>query len=147
MTAASGAMTAGAVTVGQTLPPLTYTVTRKQLVKYAGASGDFNAIHWNARVAREVGLPDVIAHGMFTMASAGRIVTDWIGDPGLVTQFEVRFTRPVVVPDDDAGATVELTAVIGALDEAAGTARVDITARFNGQTVLGKARATVVLPA
>ena len=135
----------GSVTVGDALPPLAYSVTRKQLVKYAGAAGDFNAIHWNGRVARDVGLPDVIAHGMFTMASAGRIVTDWVGDPGLVTQFEVRFTRPVVVPDDDEGAQVELTAVIGALDTDAGTARVDITAKFNGQTVLGKARATVAL--
>ena len=135
----------GSVPVGDALPSLSYSVTRKQLVKYAGAAGDFNAIHWNGRVARDVGLPDVIAHGMFTMASAGRIVTDWVGDPGLVTQFEVRFTRPVVVPDDDEGAQVELTAVIGALDTDAGTARVDITAKFNGQTVLGKARATVAL--
>ena len=133
------------VTVGDALPPLTYTVTRKQLVKYAGAAGDFNAIHWNGRVAHEVGLPDVIAHGMFTMASAGRIVTDWVGDPGLVKQYEVRFTRPVVVPDDDRGATVEVTAVIGALDVDTHTARVDVTAKFNGQTVLGKARATVAL--
>jgi len=84
---------------------------------------------------------------MFTMASAARIVTDWVGDPGLVTQCEVRFTRPVVVPDDDTGATVEVTAVIGAADADAGTARVDITAKFGGQTVLGKARATVALPA
>ena len=131
--------------VGDTLPPLTYRVTRKQLVQYAGAAGDFNAIHWNQRVALDVGLPDVIAHGMFTMASAGRIVTNWAGDPGRVTQFEVRFTRPVVVADDDLGAEVELTARVGALDAQARTARIDITARFNGQTVLGKARALVSL--
>ena len=134
------------LTVGDVLPTLSYRVTRKQLVQYAGAAGDFNAIHWNQRVAVDVGLPDVIAHGMFTMASAARIVTDWVGDPGLVTQCEVRFTRPVVVPDDDTGATVEVTAVIGAVDADAGTARVDITAKFGGQTVLGKARATVALP-
>ncbi|MET0864531.1 MAG: MaoC/PaaZ C-terminal domain-containing protein, partial [Nakamurella sp.] len=85
------------IAVGDPLPPLTYHVTRKQLVQYAGAAGDFNAIHWNQRVATDVGLPDVIAHGMFTMASAGRIVTNWLGDPGLVKSFEVRFTRPVVV--------------------------------------------------
>jgi len=133
--------------VGDTLPPLTYRVTRKQLVQYAGAAGDFNAIHWNQRVALDVGLPDVIAHGMFTMASAGRIVTNWAGDPGRVTQFEVRFTRPVVVADDDLGAEVELTARVGALDAQARTARIDITARFNRQTVLGKARALVSLPA
>ncbi|HEY4994182.1 MAG TPA: MaoC family dehydratase [Nakamurella sp.] len=131
--------------VGDTLPPLTYRVTRKQLVQYAGAAGDFNAIHWNQRVALDVGLPDVIAHGMFTMASAGRIVTNWAGDPGRITQFEVRFTRPVVVADDDLGAEVELTARVGALDAQARTARIDITARFNGQTVLGKARALVSL--
>jgi acyl dehydratase len=133
------------VTVGEALPPLTYHVTRKQLVQYAGAAGDFNAIHWNQRVATEVGLPDVIAHGMFTMASAGRIVTNWVGDPGLVRSFEVRFTRPVIVPDDDAGAEVAVTAVIGAVDPEAGSARVDITAKFNGQTVLGKARVLVAL--
>lgn len=133
------------IAVGDELPPLTYHVTRKQLVQYAGAAGDFNSIHWNQRVAVEVGLPDVIAHGMFTMASAGRVVTDWIGDPGRVKEYEVRFTRPVVVADDAAGAQVELTAVIGALDAAARTARVDITAKFQGQTVLGKARMVVGL--
>lgn len=144
---ASATFDPAAIAVGDVLPSLTYAVTRKQLVKYAGAAGDFNAIHWNGRVAHEVGLPDVIAHGMFTMASAMRIVTDWIGDPGLVTQCEVRFTRPVVVADDEAGATVEITAVIGAVEAESRTARVDITAKFNGQTVLGKARATVALPA
>ena len=131
--------------IGDSLPPLTCTVTRKQLVQYAGAAGDFNAIHWNERVARDVGLPDVIAHGMYTMASAGRVVTDWVGDPGRLRQFEVRFTRPVIVPDDDEGAELDLTAVIGALDPEARTARIDITAKFAGQTVLGKARALVTL--
>ena len=133
------------LSVGDALPPLSYRVTRKQLVQYAGAAGDFNAIHWNQRMAVEVGLPDVIAHGMFTMASAGRIVTDWLGDPGRVKEYEVRFTRPVVVADDEAGAEVDLTAVVGALDAAAGTARIDITAKFQGQTVLGKARMLVAL--
>ena len=76
---------------------------------YAGASGDFNVIHWNERVATEVGLPNVIAHGMLTMALGGRVVTDWVGDPGALLEYGVRFTRPVVVPDDDAGATIEVT--------------------------------------
>ena len=134
------------LTVGDALPPLTVQLSRVQLVRYAGASGDFNPIHWNPRVAREVGLPDVIAHGMLTMACAGRIVTDWTGNPGLVSGLETRFTRPVVVADDDAGAELELTAVVGALDQAARTARIDITAKFAGQTVLGKARAVVTLP-
>lgn len=135
----------GSVAVGDQLPPLTAHLTRSQLVRYAGASGDFNPIHWNARVATSVGLPDVIAHGMLTMATAGRIVTDWVGDPGRIRSYEVRFTRPVVVADDDTGAELTVTAKIGAVDEAAGTARVDITATFNGQTVLGKARAVVTL--
>jgi acyl dehydratase len=132
------------LSVGDALPPLTVHLSRAQLVRYAGASGDFNPIHWNPRVAREVGLPDVIAHGMLTMACAGRIVTDWTGNPGLVSGLETRFTRPVVVADES-GAELELTAVIGALDEAARTARIDITAKFAGQTVLGKARAVVTL--
>jgi len=131
------------LSVGQALPPLTVRVRRDQLVRYAGASGDFNPIHWNDRTARSVGLPGVIAHGMLTMALAGRIVTDWVGDPGSVASFGVTFTRPVAVPDDDQGAVVEVTATVGALDPDARTARVDIAARFEGQTVLSKARATV----
>lgn len=112
---------------------------------YAGASGDFNPIHWNERFAKAVGLPDVIAHGMLTMASAGRIVTDWVGDPGAVVEYGVRMTRPVVVPDDDRGATVEITAVVGAKNDD-GTVRVDITAKSEDVTVLGKAQAVVRLP-
>lgn len=131
-----------ALTVGDELPPLTVHLDRAQLVRYAGAAGDFNPIHWNQRVATEVGLPDVIAHGMLTMALAGRIVTNWIGDPGRIREYGVRFTRPVVV-GDPSGADLEITAVIG---EITGTdVRVDITARFEGQTVLGKARALVSL--
>ena len=133
------------VSVGDALPPLSVRITRAQLVRYAGASGDHNPIHWNERVATSVGLPGVIAHGMLTMAVAGRIVTDWAGDPAAVTEFGVRFTRPVVVPDDDLGAELAVSAVIGALDAETNTARIDITAKFDGQTVLGKARATVVL--
>lgn len=134
-----------AVRVGEQLPPLTVRLTRDRLVRYAGASGDFNPIHWSPRVAAAAGLPDVIAHGMLTMAVAGRVVTDWIGDPGAIREFGVRFTRPVVVPDDDEGAELQVEAVVAALDEAARTARVDITARFEGQTVLSKARAVVAL--
>src|SRR5207248_9116647 len=97
---------------GTTLPTVTYPVTRLSLVKYCGASGDFNVIHWNERVARSVGLPDVIAHGMFTMAQAGRYVTDWAGDAGALAEFGVRFSAPVVVPDGDAGATAEVGGTI-----------------------------------
>jgi acyl dehydratase len=132
------------VAVGDTLPALTVHIDRAQLVRYAGASGDFNAIHWNPRAASSVGLPDVIAHGMLTMALAGRVVTDWVGDPGAIDDFGVRFTRPVVVADPN-GADVQISARIGALDADARSARVDITATFDGQTVLGKARAQVRL--
>src|ERR1700684_1640122 len=93
---------------GTDLPPRQYQVTRRDLIRYAGASGDFNVIHWNERVA----LPDVIAHGMLTMALAGRFVTEWAGDPGAVTEFAVRFSAPVVVPDDDKGAMVEMTGTV-----------------------------------
>ena len=132
------------VEVGTELPAITVPLQRVDLVKYAGASGDFNPIHWNQRTAQAVGLPDVIAHGMLTMASAGRIVTDWVGDPGAVIEYGVRFTRPVVVPDDDAGAVVEVSAVVADKRED-GTVRVDVTAKFEGQTVLGKAQAVVRL--
>ncbi len=132
------------VEVGTELPPIKVRVQRVSLVMYAGASGDFNPIHWNERFAKAVGLPDVISHGMLTMASAGRVVTDWIGDPGALVEYGVRFTRPVVVPDDDKGATVEYTGVVGEVRDD-GTVRVDITAKFDGQTVLGKAQAVVRL--
>lgn len=132
------------VEVGTELPAQTFGVTRATLVRYAGASGDFNPIHWNERFAKEVGLPDVIAHGMFTMAEAIRVVTDWTGDPGAVVEYGVRFTKPVVVPDDDEGATIEVSAKIGAkLDD--NTVRVDLTAMNAGQKVLGMSRAVVRL--
>ncbi|MHA6805869.1 MaoC family dehydratase [Salinifilum ghardaiensis] len=135
------------VAVGEELPALHVPVTRADLVRYAGASGDFNPIHWNERFATEVGLPDVIAHGMLSMALAGRVVTDWTGDPGAVVRYAVRFTRPVVVPDDDTGAVLDVGAKVAAKDEEAGTVRITITARSGGQGVLGGASATVRLPA
>ena len=95
--------------VGAELPPASYPVARLDLIKYCGASGDFNVIHWNERIARAVGLPNVIAHGMFTMAQAARYVTDWAGDPGAMTEFGVRFSAPVVVPDDDGFVTIEVS--------------------------------------
>lgn len=100
----------GSVEVGTELPAQSFPVTRATLVQYAGASGDFNPIHWNEKFALEVGLPDVIAHGMFTMAEAVRVVTDWVGDPGAVVDYGVRFTKPVVVPNDDKGALIEVSA-------------------------------------
>jgi acyl dehydratase len=129
---------------GTDLPPRQYQVTRRDLIRYAGASGDFNVIHWNERVARTVGLPDVIAHGMLTMALAGRFVTEWAGDPGAVTEFAVRFSAPVVVPDDDKGAMVEMTGTVAErLD--GGLVAVEVTARHEGAKVLTRARAVVRL--
>ena len=133
-----------AVEVGTRLPPLSLRVTRADLVRYAGASGDFNPIHWSDRVATAVGLPGVIAHGMLTMALAGRLVTRWAGDPAAVRGYGVRFTRPVVVPDDDDGALVEITGTVKAVAD--GVATVAITARFDGKTVLGRAQAELALP-
>ena len=114
------------LTVGQELARREITVDRARLVRYAGASGDFNPIHWNERVATAVGLPGVIAHGMWTMGAASSVVADWAGDPGAVVDYQVRFTRPVPVPDPGA-ATVEVVAVAGAIDADAGTVRVDLT--------------------
>lgn len=131
------------VEVGQELPPLSLRVTRADLVRYAGASGDFNPIHWSDRVAGSVGLPGVIAHGMLTMALAARLVTQWAGDPAAVRSYGVRFTRPVVVPDDDTGALLELSGKV--TDVTDGVAKVAVTASFDGRTVLGKAVAEVVL--
>jgi acyl dehydratase len=91
------------VEVGAEIAEVSYPATRLSLVMYCGASGDFNVIHWNERIAKSVGLPDVIAHGMFTMAQAGRFVTDWAGPKATVVEFGVRFSAPVVVPDDDIG--------------------------------------------
>ncbi|MDX6355017.1 MAG: hypothetical protein QOF98_1920 [Streptomyces sp.] len=132
------------VEVGTELPAKSFPITRATLVQYAGASGDFNPIHWNEKFAREVGLPDVIAHGMFTMAAAIQVVTDWLGDPGAVVEYGVRFTKPVVVPNDDQGALVEVTAKVAAkLDD--NRVRVDLLATSAGQKILGLSRATVQL--
>lgn len=130
--------------VGQVIGKRTLTVDRARLVRYAAASGDFNPIHWNERVATEVGLPGVIAHGMWTMGAAVGVVEDWAGDPAAVVDYQVRFTRPVPVPDPGA-ATVEVSAAVGSLDPEAGTVRVDLTVTCEGARVLGKAQAVVRL--
>jgi acyl dehydratase len=137
------------VAAGDALPPLSLRVTRADLVRYAAASGDLNPIHWSDRVATGVGLPGVIAHGMLTMALASRVVTEWVGDPGAVFSYGVRFTRPVVVPDDDEGALVELSGSVSEVttgDDGCRVARVAVTARFEGRTVLSRAVAEVRLP-
>lgn len=129
------------VDVGTELPAQTYGAQRVNLVMYAGASGDFNPIHWNERFAKAVGLPDIIAHGMYTMAEAGRLITDWTGDPGAVVEYGVRFSAPVVVPDED-GATIEVS---GKVEEKLGDGKiaVAITAKAGDATVLTRARAVV----
>jgi len=133
------------VEAGAEIPAVSYPVSRLSLVKYCGASGDFNVIHWNERIAKSVGLPDVIAHGMFTMAQAGRFVTDWAGARAVVTEFGVRFSSMVVVPDDETGASIEVS---GQVEEKLDGHRVAIalTARSAGAKVLTRARAVVKLP-
>ena len=132
------------VAVGTELPERTFAVTRADLVRYAGASGDFNPIHWNDRFATGVGLPGVLAHGMLTMALAARAVTGWAGDPGAVVEYQVRFGRPVVVPDDDTGALVEFGGrVVEKLEKR--RVKVELSATHGGGKVLGQARAVVQL--
>ncbi|GAA2896859.1 MaoC family dehydratase [Streptosporangium fragile] len=132
------------VETGQEIPPVDYPVRRVNLVMYAGASGDFNPIHWNERFAKTVGLPDVIAHGMFTMAQAGRFVTDWAGDPGAVVDYGVRFSSMVVVPDDEQGAVITVSGIVEQKLEDKRVV-VALTARSNDSRVLSKARAVVQL--
>jgi len=130
--------------VGQEVARRTIAVDRARLVRYAGASGDFNPIHWNQRVATSVGLPGVIAHGMWTMGAAVAVVVDWVGDPAAVVDYQTRFTRPVPVPDPGE-ASVDVVATVGALDADAGTARIDLAVTVEGARVLGKAQAVVRL--
>jgi acyl dehydratase len=131
------------VEVGTELPEQTFALERLTLIQYAGASGDFNPIHWNERFATSVGLPDVIAHGMLTMAEAVRVVTDWVGDPGAVVEYGVRFTRPVVVLDEGGGRLTVSGVVTDKRD--ADQVVVTLTARSGAEKVLAQARAVVRL--
>jgi acyl dehydratase len=130
---------------GAQLPARTFRITRANLVRYAGASGDFNPIHWSDRVATGVGLPGVIAHGMYTMALVGRAIAGWAGRPDAVLEYAVRFTRPVLVPDTDEGTELTVTGVVKQMT-GDGHAVIDATATCAGEKVLGSARATVRLP-
>ena len=130
--------------VGDVVGTRTLELDRARLVRYAGASGDFNRIHWDEAFATGVGLPNVIVHGMLTMGAAVGVVEDWAGDPGAVVDYQTRFTRPVPVSADGA-AVVEVTAAVGALDAEARTARIDLTVTHEGARVLGKAQAVVRL--
>lgn len=128
--------------VGDIVAEATYPISRDSLVRYAGASGDFNSIHYRDDIAASVGLPGVLAHGMLTMGLAVQPVVDWLGTRGTITEYGVRFTRPVVVDPVD-GATVKVVAKVGAVDETG--ARIDLTVTYNDETVLGKAQVRVVL--
>jgi acyl dehydratase len=132
------------VEVGTVIPVREFAVRRFDLVRYCGASGDFNVIHWNDRIATSVGLPGVIAHGMFTMATAIRIVTDWAGDPGAVVDYRSRFSAMVPVPDDDVGTTVTAGGVVEKKLEDRRVV-VGLTVRHGEAKVLLAAKATVAL--
>jgi len=140
--ASDAATSAGssALSVGDVIAERTVHLTRESLVRYAGASGDFNPIHYRDDVAAQVGLPGVLAHGMLTMGLAVSTVESWLGDSGRILEYGVRFTRPVVV-DAESGADVGIVAAVGAVDE--GTARIDLTVTHAGTTVLGKAQVRV----
>ncbi|AKU17849.1 MaoC family dehydratase [Luteipulveratus mongoliensis] len=132
------------VEVGQQLPGRTVHVDRATLVRYAGASGDFNPIHWDERFATSVGLPDVIAHGMFTMGAAVQVVVDWAGDAGKVLDYSVRFSAPVPVPYEG-GSDIEVSGVVKSVDADTQRAVVELTATYDGSKVLTRALATVAL--
>ncbi|TFB56615.1 acyl dehydratase [Cryobacterium sp. TMT1-19] len=132
------------LTVGDVVAEGTFPLTRDSLVHYAGASGDFNPIHYRDDVAVSVGLPGVLAHGMLTMGFAVQPVVAWVGDPGRIVDYQVRFTRPVLVPADGA-AVVTVVAKVGAIDTDAGVARIDLIVSSGEVTVLGKAQARVRL--
>lgn len=133
-------VTAASLEIGQVVAEGEFVLSRDSLVRYAGASGDFNAIHYRDDVAKSVGLPGVLAHGMLTMGFAVQPVIDWIGDPGRILDYQVRFTRPVPVDAAD-GARLAVVAKVGALD--VDTVRIDLTVTFEGATVLGKAQVRV----
>ncbi|MCU1469508.1 MAG: acyl dehydratase [Glaciihabitans sp.] len=130
------------LTVGDIVAEKTYHLTRDSLVRYAGASGDFNPIHYRDDVATSVGLDGVLAHGMLTMGIAVQPIVEWLGTRGTVVDYQVRFTKPVFVDATD-GATIAVTAKVGIVDDDG--ARIDLTVTFNGATVLGKAQVRVTL--
>lgn len=129
------------LSIGQVVAEKTFEITRDSLVRYAGASGDFNPIHYRDDIAKQVGLPGVLAHGMLTMGISISPVIEWLGDPGKVVDYSVRFTKPVVVPADQP-AVISVSAVVGAIET--DRARLDITTTFEGTNVLGKAQAWVI---
>ncbi len=130
------------LTIGQELPARAFVITRDSLVRYAGASGDFNPIHYRDDFAQSVGLPGVLAHGMLTMGLAVQTVVDFVGDSGKILDYQVRFTKPLLV-DAKTGAKVEVSAKVIEIDDDSKTARIDLTAVCAELTVLGKAQVRV----
>lgn len=137
--------------VGRTVVSADIPVSRADLVRYAGASGDYNFIHWNERFATEVGLDNVIGHGMLTMGAVIARIGDWAVDPGAIVDYRTRFTSPVVVPDAESGAPdtptafLSMTATVGAVDAEAGIARLDVEVTSGEETVLGRTQVKVRL--
>lgn len=145
------APTIDALEKGQEIGSREMSLSRADLLRYAAASGDHNPIHWNERFAREVGLDGVIAHGMLTMGLAVDLVTDWVGDPGRIVDYQARFTKPVPVPDAEIGspdtptAALLISGKVGAVDAGAGTVRIDLTVSLDGTKVLAKSQVSVSL--
>jgi len=128
--------------VGQEIGSIEFLLTRDSLVRYAGASGDFNPIHYRDDIAKAVGLDGVLAHGMLTMGAAVQVAVDWIGDAGRIVEYGVRFTKPVFVDARD-GAVLRVTGKIGEIDSENSIVRIDISATAADLAVLGKAQARV----
>ncbi len=128
--------------VGQEIGSIEYRLTRDSLVRYAGASGDFNPIHYRDDIAKAVGLDGVLAHGMLTMGAAVQVAINWIGDPGRIVDYGVRFTKPVFV-DAAKGAVLTVSGKVGEIDVENSIVRIDITASCADVAVLGKAQARV----
>ena len=141
MTGTCNADPTAEVAKGDVVAEFTETITRERLIRYAGASGDYNPIHWSDRTAAAMGLPGVIAHGMLTMGIAVRGVTDWLGGSDRLLSYQTRFARPVVVPDTDAGVAIDVTATVSAVDD--NTVTVMIDCRCGADKVLGAAKAVV----
>ncbi|MEV0948363.1 MaoC/PaaZ C-terminal domain-containing protein [Rhodococcus sp. NPDC049939] len=132
------------ILLGDTVAKSRYHLTRESLVRYAGASGDFNPIHYRDDAAKSIGLPGVVAHGMLTLGLSTQSVVDWLGDPARITSYRARFTKPVIV-DPDEGAIVDVVAEVGQVDYDSGAARIDLTVTFDGHTVLARSEIWISL--
>lgn len=130
---------------GDELPERTITLTRADLVNYAGVSGDLNPIHWDDEIAKQVGLDTAIAHGMLTMGLGGGYITEWVGDPGAVTEYNVRFTAIVPVPNDGVGAEIVFSGRVKSTDEESKLVTIALTGTHNGKKIFGRAIAIAKL--